>query len=118
MNPYPAPIIFLTNYHNHDPPSPTRSTTVMLRLLSPSRTLQHSFVTTLQRSGFSNTAAVHSAADVLPLEGEKVLVANRGEIACRVFKTAKGMGMGTVSIHSEVDTMAQVSRALHVDNDE
>ena len=80
----------------------------MLRLLSPSRTLQRSLGSTLQRSAFSGTVSVH--ADVLPLEGEKVLVANRGEIACRVFNTARGMGMGTVSIHSEVDTMAQVSR--------
>ena len=67
-----------------------------------SRSLLH-----LHRAAFSNTASSLSSVKVLPLEGEKVLVANRGEIACRVFKTAKGMGMGTVSIHSEVDTMAQ-----------
>ena len=35
------------------------------------------------------------------------MVANRGEIACRVFRTAKEMGMKTVSVHSEVDGMAQ-----------
>ncbi|GMH79041.1 hypothetical protein TL16_g08013 [Triparma laevis f. inornata] len=54
-------------------------------------------------------AALFSSAaqEILPLEGEKVLVANRGEIACRVFRTAKSMGMSTVSIHSDVDTMAQ-----------
>ena len=28
---------------------------------------------------------------------DKILVANRGEIACRVFKTAKEMGIDTVS---------------------
>ncbi|CAD5235612.1 unnamed protein product [Bursaphelenchus xylophilus] len=40
---------------------------------------------------------------------EKILIANRGEIACRVIKTAKAMGIKTVAIHSDVD-----SHSLHV----
>jgi len=39
----------------------------------------------------------------------KILIANRGEIACRVIKTAKTMGISTVAIFSEQDAMA-----LHV----
>ncbi len=39
----------------------------------------------------------------------KILIANRGEIACRVIKSARRMGIGTVAIHSEAD-----ARALHV----
>ena len=31
----------------------------------------------------------------------KILIANRGEIACRVIKTTKRMGIKTVAIHSE-----------------
>ncbi|XP_061600863.1 propionyl-CoA carboxylase alpha chain, mitochondrial [Cololabis saira] len=40
---------------------------------------------------------------------DKILIANRGEIACRVMKTCKKMGIKTVAVHSEVD-----STAVHV----
>lgn len=39
----------------------------------------------------------------------KILVANRGEIACRVFRTAKRMGLQTVAVYSDAD-----ARAPHV----
>jgi len=40
---------------------------------------------------------------------EKILIANRGEIACRVIKTAKRMGIVTVAVYSDAD-----ANALHV----
>ena len=39
----------------------------------------------------------------------KILIANRGEIACRVMRTAKRMGIRTVAVHSDADR-----DALHV----
>jgi propionyl-CoA carboxylase alpha chain len=40
---------------------------------------------------------------------QKILIANRGEIACRVIKTARKMGIATVAVYSDADR-----NALHV----
>ena len=40
---------------------------------------------------------------------QKILIANRGEIACRIARTAKAMGYRTVAVFSDAD-----ARALHV----
>ena len=37
----------------------------------------------------------------------KILIANRGEIACRVIKTAKRMGIATVAVYSDADRDAR-----------
>src|SRR5207302_5580684 len=45
----------------------------------------------------------------MPIFG-KILIANRGNIACRVIKTARRMGIATVAVYSEADR-----DALHVE---
>src|SRR5213075_903827 len=41
---------------------------------------------------------------------KRILIANRGEIACRIIKSARRMGMETVAVYSEADR-----DALHVE---
>ncbi|MDV5386379.1 acetyl/propionyl/methylcrotonyl-CoA carboxylase subunit alpha [Pseudomonas juntendi] len=43
-----------------------------------------------------------------------LLVANRGEIACRVMRTAKAMGLTTVAVHSAIDRDARHSREADI----
>ncbi|MFQ6019049.1 MAG: biotin carboxylase N-terminal domain-containing protein, partial [Kiloniellaceae bacterium] len=40
---------------------------------------------------------------------ERLLIANRGEIACRIMRTAKGLALRTIAVYSEAD-----ASALHV----
>ena len=48
----------------------------------------------------------------------KILIANRGEIACRVIKTARRMGIATVAVYSDADARApfvkMADEAVHI----
>ena len=45
---------------------------------------------------------------------DTLLIANRGEIACRIMKTAKAQGLKTVAVHSEVDRNARHARTADI----
>src|SRR3546814_146566 len=76
----------------------------------------HEF-STREREDVKNAGASSIRPDKVKMF-KKILIANRGEIACRVIKTARRMGIATVAVYSDADARApfvqMADEAVHI----
>ncbi|OQR79789.1 propionyl-CoA carboxylase alpha chain [Tropilaelaps mercedesae] len=88
-----------------------RSSFVALRTASGIGQRRHrSSVVTASTLSWQQNIYTTDPIDPSETKFEKILIANRGEIACRVINTCRRMGIRTVAVHSDVDSRSLFAR--------